>query len=245
VSIPSSAFGNESRIDRINLLEFMDSRRPPIKVLYSFIIQDAVCNYLYAFLGKNGTNTEEFFSAWQYFFNVSSTNKNSWDHNRRIKLIYTHNNQKVIKNHYLTDSECELMCFDKHYEFSGLSEHMHIDKFRAGLKTKRRQILTDNWTQVTCYITKLYQKELSEIADYQQIPLQIWNEDLMTVLIDPPSPIHLANLLLVPSKLKRPKRSKVRKDSVSPNIRIVESITNPGMLEPNWGPLSELGVKNG
>ncbi len=200
----ANPFGGEDRIDRINLLEFLEPNCPPDKVLFSCIIQDAASNYLYAFLGKNGTSAEEFFSAWQYFFKVESTNRESWDHNRTVKISYSHRGQKIVENRYLTDNELQLMCFDKHYDMSGLSTYMHIEKFRKGLKDKRRRILSDNWEQVQAYVSSLYQHELSQIADGQQVPLQIWSaENLLSILIDPPTPQHLANAIYVPNRLKR------------------------------------------
>jgi hypothetical protein len=240
-------FGHETRIDRINLLEFLEPNKSAHKVLYSCIIQDAVSNYLYAFLGKNGTSTEEFFAAWQYFFKIISTDKAGWDHNRIIKQRYTNRGQKITNTHYLTDNELKLMCFDKHYEYSGLSNHMNINRFRAGLKTKRRKILTENWEQVTTYINQLYQYELNQIADKQQIPLQVWNDELLTVLIDPPSPLHLANVIYVQSKLKRTKKPHtVKTPSVGVYHLLVDKIINNKLspLGDNWGPLAELGIEN-
>jgi hypothetical protein len=237
---------NDVRLDRINLLEFLSPRYPAVKVMYASIIQDAAANYLYAFLSKNSTSSEEFFSAWQYFFKITSTDNKSWNHHRTIKQSYLHNGERTYKNHYLNDNELRLMCFDKHYEFSGLSELMHIDKFRAGLKTKRRQILMDNWEQVKKHIDYLYAKEVDQIANKQPVPLQVWSEDLMTVLIDPPTPLHLANILYVPTKWKKQKRAKSK---INPGVgkyqqlvKVIESnVSNP--LESNWGPLAELGVK--
>jgi len=201
----ANPFGGEDRIDRVNLLEYLTSNAPAEKVLYSRIIQDAASNYLYAFLGKNGTSTEEFFAAWMYFFKVMSTDRVTWDHHRTIRHSYTSRGHKIHEARHLTDGELQKMCFDKHYEMSGLSNHMHIEKFREGLKKKRREILTANWEQVKAYVDSLYQSELAQIADGQQVPLQIWGPPnwLMEILIDPPSPCHLAGVLYVPAKLKK------------------------------------------
>lgn len=240
----SNPFGGEDRIDRINLLEFLQPNTPPEKVLFSCVIQDAASNYLYAFLGKNGTSVEEFFSAWQYFFKVTSANKVSWDHNRTIKLSYNRRGQRVVESRYLTDSELQLMCFDQHYEMSGLSDHMHIDKFRAKLKEKRHKILSNNWEQVQAYVNSLYQHELSQIADRQQVPLQIWSsEDLLSILIDPPTPLHLANTIYVSNKLKRPRRSRANRQlSAGIYAKLVERLEGSTLqdLDPNWGPLAAL-----
>jgi hypothetical protein len=234
-------FGGESRVDRINLMEFMQPNAPPEKVLYLRIIQDAVSNYLYAFLGKNGTSAEEFFAAWQYFFKVKSTNRTSWDHNRTIKKLYTNLGQHIIESHYLTDSELQMMCFDKHYDFSGLAELMFIDNFRARLKEKRQRILNDNWMQVIGYVNTLYQNELSQIANGQQIPLQVWDEDLLTILTDPKNPLHLASTIYVPNKLKRirkPRNRKIVSIGIYHNLAEKLITNNFPPLEEDWGPLS-------
>jgi hypothetical protein len=209
----ANPFGGEERLDRLNLMEYLGSGAPAEKVLYARIIQDAASNYLYAFLGKNGTSAEEFFSAWLYFFKVSSVDRVSWDHHRTIKHSYSLRGQKVRESRYLIDSELQSMCFDKHFEMSGLSTYMHIDKFKSGLKAKRRKILTDNWEQVQNYVSALYQHELNQIAEGQQVPLQVWGNELLEVLVDPPSPVHLAGVLYVPSKLKKFRPSKNRNTS--------------------------------
>lgn len=232
----SNPFGGADRIDRINLLDFLEPNCSADKVLYSCIIQDAVSNYLYAFLGKNGTSAEEFFAAWQYFFKVESTNRVSWDHHRTIKQSYIHRGDKITRDRYLTDSELQMMCFDKHYDLSGLSEHMHIDRFRSKLKEKRYKVLSDNLQQVQSYIHSLYQHELSQIADGQQVPLQVWNEDLLKVLVDPPTPMHLASIIYVPNKLKRARRKRTNKQ-LSRKIKAAAIIP---ALGNNWGPLAVL-----
>lgn len=238
----SNPFGGEDRIDRINLQEFLEPNAPAEKVLYASIIQDAVSNYLYAFLGKNGTSAEEFFAAWRYFFKVSSGDKLSWGKNRIIKQSYSVRGEKVTKDRYLIDDEMELMCFDKHFEMSGLESHMHIDRFRAKLKAKRRKILTENWTQVETYIKALYARELSMIAEGQQVPFQVWDGDLLEILVDPPSPLHLANVIYVSNKLKRPRRAKLQKQLKSGQFhKLAEKLsTTIPSAKGDWGPLSSL-----
>lgn len=237
----SNPFGGEDRIDRVNLLDFLESNVPSHKVLYARIIQDAASNYLYAFLGKNGTSIEEFFAAWQYFFKVVSTNKKTWDHHRTVKLSYTKKGVKVNENRYLSDNELILMCFDKHYEFSGLEEYMNIDKFREGLKVKRTKILKDNWAQVSAYVDTLYQNELNQVADGRQVPLKVWDENLLSTLVDPITPIRLASLIYIPTKLKRPIRLRTKKIvTKGMYARLVEKIENNSFqsIGKDWGPLS-------
>lgn len=237
----SNPFGGESRIDRINLLDFLEPNSSAEKVLYSCVIQDASSNYLYAFLGRNGTSAEEFFSSWQYFFKITSTDKASWDHHRTIKISYTKKGQKIVDNHYLTDNELQLMCFDKHYELSGLSKYMHIDRFRSELRNKREKILINNINQVQEYINSIYNKELGQIANGQQVPLRIWGENLIQILVDPPSPVHLASILYVSSKIKRLRRVGNKKPTQSKYAILANEISKQ-TTEPigDWGPLSQI-----
>lgn len=244
----SNPFGGESRIDRLNLLEFLESNSPSEKVLYTYIIQDAASNYLYAMLGKNGTSVEEFFSAHQYFFKVESTRSATWDHHRQIKYSYTCKGQKVKVDHYLTDSELKLMCFDKHYELSGLINHMDIDRFRSKLKQKRARIIHNNLEQVKSYINSLYQKELDQIVDGNQVPLQIWTGDFVSILVDPPTPFHLANLLYVPSRLKKARKKRARKTNKGTYYELAKVLKSKELqtINDDWGPLAELheGINN-
>lgn len=237
----ANPFGGEDRIDRINLLDFLEPNAAPSKVLFLNVIQDAASNYLYAFLGKNGTSAEEFFYAHQYFFKVESKDRTSWDHHRDVNIIYTYQGKKIIESRFLTDSELQFMCFDWHFVLSGLENYMDINKFREGLKTKRRKILTENWPQVQTYVESLYQHEVSLITDGNQVPLRVWDENLLETLIDPPTPLHLANAIFVPLKLKRPRRaSRPKEPSVSKNAALVERIVRNDLpsLGSNWGPLT-------
>lgn len=233
----------EARIDKVNLLDYIESNCQTDKILYLRIIQDATASYLYAFLGKNSTDPEEFFSAWKYFFKTESTNKKSWDHNRTIRLSYTSKGNKIVRKHYLTDDELRLMCFDKHYEFSGLAEYMHIDKFRNGLKAKRTKILNNNWEKIKTYINALYQNELDQIEIGRQVPLQVWDDNLISILTDPPSPSHLASIIYVSNKLKKPIKPKSREQTnvgmYITNVQRIKS-SNPQSLDINWGPLATL-----
>lgn len=216
----------ENRLDRINLLEFGSAANSGGKILYSCIIQDAIYNYLYAFVEKNGISIDEFFSAWQYLFKITSGNKENWNNSRVIKQSYLVEGKKVTSKHTLTDEDLKLMCFDSHYDCSGMSKHIHIDKFRSKLKEKRKTILTNSWNKVQSYVSSTYQTELNKIAYGQALPLQIWNEDLLTVLIDPPTPLHLANTFYIPKKLKatfKPKQ-KVSRPKVQKSENIQEDL---------------------
>lgn len=235
-------FGGENRLDHINLMEYLEANAPADKVLFLRIIQDAASNYLYALLGKNGTSVEEFFYTHQYFFKVNSTDRKSWARYRTIKHVSVENGSKLYQKRVLEDNELRLMCFDKQFEMSGLSDYMHIDRFRASLKNKRKKILTNNWEQVISYISTLYQRELNQIAEGQQVPLQVWKEDLLTILVDPPTPKHLASLIYISNKLKKHTKSKQSKLNEGQYSKLAAKLESQIKfhLDPNWGPLSTL-----
>ena len=56
----------------VNLMDSLEPNAPAEKLIYCAIIQDAVHHYLNAFTQKNVSNIEEFFSAHQYLFKVTS-----------------------------------------------------------------------------------------------------------------------------------------------------------------------------
>jgi len=230
----------EERLDKINLLEYLESHIPTDKVLYSRIIQDAVASYLNAFVTKSYISVDEFFSSWKYLFKIVSTDKKTWDFNRTIRSSHISNGLKVIERRYLEDEELKLMCFDKHYEFSGLAKYMYIDKFRSSLKDKRTKLLNDNWNQVEKYINGLYQKELNQVADNRQLPLQLWNNNLLSTLVDPPSPIHLASVVYIPKKLKKEVKARTNKQTSSKHSKLIERIKSNDFqpISNNWGPLA-------
>lgn len=230
----------ETRIDKINLLEFLEPGQPAAKVLYANIIQDAVYQYLYAFVDKNNISPDQFYCAWRYLFYVTSEAPNTWSSRRNIKQSYTKKNQHLTKIHHLTDDEFINMCFDRHYDYSSLSNHMHIEKFRAGLKLKRLQILKDNWTSVTSNIDGIYNQELKDIKHGRQVPFRLWTNNVQSILVDPPTPYQLAGLLYVPKKIKKKHKFKVRKEQVSNNVGYEQAIANIQSV-PDWGPLSTFG----
>lgn len=217
----------DERIDKINLLELRRADQPPEGVLYLCIIQDAVTKYLYSFISRNGSNPDEFYSAWRYFFEVVSTNPATWNANRAIRNSSANRGEETT-THHLLNSELELMCFDRHYDMSGLSEYMHISKFREKLKAKRRKIVVESWDKIETLINNMYQNESNQIASGQQVPFRVWSDSVQELLVDPIDPRCLANTLYVASKLKRIKKHRIKKtrNTIKP---IVLRETLPGI----------------
>lgn len=241
----ANPFGGEERIDKIPFEAYLRPGSPPETLVFIKVIADAASNYLYFGLGKNGTTIEEFFYSHSYFFKVSSTNKETYELARNIRNVYTRRGEHVIDKRELSDNELQLMCFDKHFDMSGLDKAMNIETFRKNLLKKRAQILTNNWQQVKGYITQLYQRELERILPGKQVPLPVWSDNMLEILTNPSSPAILAQLFYVPAKLKKSHKRSNRKNTKKSSSDLVNNIRInkiPALIE-DWGPIA--GIVNG
>jgi hypothetical protein len=187
-----NAFGNRNRLDKINFMEDLSASVSSEKILFLQTITDAIHNYLFAFLGRNGTSAEEFAFAHEYLFRVRSYDPATWaDRGSR------------------TEAQMKDMCFDVHYEMSGLSYWMDIDKFLRDLRNYRREIVEDNRDQVLEYLGILYSKACLEAHPGHQLPLPLG--DRLDALSSPNSPADIARLLFLPKRyLSEPIRQKDR-----------------------------------
>jgi hypothetical protein len=201
----SNPFGGHSRLDRLDLMQYLESNASPEKVLYLATIQDAVHNYLFFALGRNGTTAEEFVSSAKYFFQVRATDQQTWSTSRFLRSTYIGGNGKrqttTIK---LTDSQLKSMCFDTHYDYSGLAELMPMDRFLTWLKRRRGEILQENWNQVTSYLDSVREKDARRVLEGSQAPLpRIWSETDRLTLVEPAGPKEVAELLYIPRSFKQ------------------------------------------
>ncbi len=188
-----NAFGGRLRLDNLNLMEALDTNAPQEKVLFLQTITDAVHNYLFFGLGKNGTSAQEFAHACEYLFNVRSFDASTW---------HTESLRRTRSKVDLTDNEYRSMCFDIHYEYSGLSTYMTIDRFLSWLKKERKRLLEDNSNQVFGYMLELYKKACEEASDGHQLPLPLF--DYIDILVCPKTPKDVAKLVFLPIKYHNP-----------------------------------------
>jgi hypothetical protein len=187
-------FGGRPRLDRLEFMDCLEQNAPVEKVIFLQTITDAVHNYLFSFLGRNGTSPEEFAYACQYLFQVRASDPNTWDN---------------LAGKDLSPAQIRDMCFDTHYEFSGLSMKMSMDRFLKNLKSTRREILEENKEQILDYLSILYSRACMEACSGHQLPLLLC--DLLEVLVQPQDMREAASLLYLPSKyLQEPNQQKVK-----------------------------------
>src|SRR4051812_9353692 len=97
-------------------------------------------------------------------------------------------------------------------------------------------------------MNSLYQKELDQIVHGNQGPLQIWTGDFVSILVYPRSPFHLANLLYVPSRLKRTRKKRATKTIRGASFELAKVLKSKELqtINDDWGPLAELheGINN-
>jgi hypothetical protein len=80
-------FGGRPRLDRLEFMDCLEQNAPVEKVIFLQTITDAVHNYLFSFLGRNGTSPEEFAYACQYLFQVRASDPSTWDNLSRKRSI--------------------------------------------------------------------------------------------------------------------------------------------------------------
>jgi hypothetical protein len=211
-----NAFGGKLRLDRLDLMESLSTNLSGVSVLYLSTIKDAVHNYLFFALGRNGTSADEFSAACLYFFRIRSFLPDTWEGSKMRRITEVDSEGKrVSKQVEFTDEQLKLMCFDVHYDYSGLGSAMAIDRFLKLLKEERKEILQQNEEQVRAYVEEIRAKELDQIGTGQQVPLRIGFKDDIEILTEPSEPVELARMLYYPSKLKRDKHLRIKKIQVT------------------------------
>ena len=170
-------FGGFDRLDRIDLFAFASGTDSPFKLLYLKVIQQALAEYLYFGLGRNGTTPAEFYFASRYFFAVRSRDPETWGHSRVINEIVADEvtgkrNRRII---HLSHEEFKLGCFDTHYALAELDKVMPFDKFVRYLEDQRLEVLAQNWNQVCSYLNIAdadEHKTLRELVRPSTIPVR-------------------------------------------------------------------------
>jgi hypothetical protein len=156
-----NAFGGYARLDKLEVSKLADGRGSGEELLYRAVILEAVNCYLFFGLGRNGFVAEEFCWAADYFFTATSDKPDTWNSERRVQVsdvAYGCGHGKNRKFVDLTDDEMEAMCFDQHYEMSGLCRSMTIRRFRKLLREKRRTIVEGNLHQISEYLRSIRDK---------------------------------------------------------------------------------------
>jgi hypothetical protein len=197
-------FGGRTRLDRLDFASMVGSQDEPEKAVFLQTICDAIHNYLFFGLGRNGTTIEEFAYAYEYLFVIQSTDSDTWKTKRtaRVETVDERTGKKRYVKVQLGDEEIMGMCFDKHYEYAQLGMHMPIDTFRSWLKRERDRVLKENQDQVWIYLDHLRARELQKLKRGQQLPLLL--VDRMLVLKEPSSMKAVAELVYIPTQYTQP-----------------------------------------
>jgi hypothetical protein len=195
-------FGGRTRLDRLNLMELLETNAPQEKILFLQTITDAIHNYLFFGLGRNGTTAQEFAYACEYLFRVRACAPETWN-----MEVQAGKKRRTSSKQNLSDSQYRSMCFDIHYEYSGLSTYMPLDRFVSWLKQERRHLLDENAPQVAGYMLELYFKACEQASLGHQLPLPIF--DYVDTLVCPKTPTDVARLVFLPKKYLNPPTGEV------------------------------------
>jgi hypothetical protein len=188
-------------LDRLDFVGMMNAADQPEKMLYLQSITDSIHNYLFFGLGRNGTTAEEFAYAVEYLFQIRANDPKTWE--KRRVMVTTAEDEDTGKRSMvkldLTDEDMIGMCFDTHYEYSGLSLHMPMDRFLTWMVRERRKIVEENMGQILAYLDSLYyEKACSRAKGGHQLPLPL--NDRLHSLVQPDNLGEIARLVYLPSK---------------------------------------------
>jgi hypothetical protein len=162
----ANAFGGHTRLDKCNLQgssEFGDvvydvvSNTPGERTLWVYLIKDAVKDYLFFGLSRNGPNRDEFWSACEFLFNIRASKRETWQDAKIMRddpYFDEELGKCVTRELELSDEELKAMCLDSIWDH--LSFGMPLDVFIDDLKAVRKSVLQENWRQVAARL-KLHQ----------------------------------------------------------------------------------------
>jgi hypothetical protein len=202
----ANPFGGRVRLDLIDLVEFRVPNQPAEMVLFLECIKDSVFNYLFFALGRNGTSLDEFWWAMEYLFRVRSFDPTTWQgaKSARVTTVDKRSGKRSVRFECLNDETVRMMCFDIHYELSGLARLMSMDRFLAGLKFTRRQIVRENRSQIDKYIDEFRERQLENIARGWRIPITFADAKREELMVQAEDGAELADLFFYESRLSIP-----------------------------------------
>lgn len=176
-------FANQCRLDRLDFSG--ENTLVPEKSLYLQTITDAIHNYKFFGLGRNGTTAEEFAYSCEYLFRIRSWDVTTWPVESKID-----------------PEDTRMSCFDVHYELAGLADYMTMDRFLKDLVKNRTRIVDENQGQILAYLNSIYFQECSSAFPGHQLPLPL--HDRRKSLISPSSPLDVCLMIYLPPKYTQP-----------------------------------------
>jgi len=183
----ANPFGGHLRLDKLDLIALADGKSEPLEMVLRQTILDAVSCYLFFGLGRNGYVAQEFIWAHDYFFEVKSTNSETWNPERHIrvsdiKIGHGHGKNQDKRFHDMTDADIKVLCFDEQWILSGLDRAMGIGQFRRLLRQKRRNIVEANFDQVRDYLRSIRNQAASR---GEHLRPGTYQGDLLETLVSP------------------------------------------------------------
>jgi len=154
---PWGVSGVSARLDKVELTgpsmidgEVVDveSSTPGHVVLLLESLRDAVFNYLYWGLGRNGTSAPEFWHATEFLFHVRASRPETWQGARVFReLVEDGHRVRRQRVFTLTDDELKAGCLDTWWDL--FRKMPTLTNFTRRLLEKRQGIVRQNWLQIT------------------------------------------------------------------------------------------------
>lgn len=156
-----NAFGGHRRLDKCDLqgpsllddiLVDVTSDTEPERTLWTSVIADAVNQFIFWGLGRNGTSAQEFWHSVEYLFRVRSDRPETWSAARvvREEVFDDATGQRVNRVVRLDDDVLKFMCLDVLWGM--LRFPIDLETFLRHLKAERRVLLQRNWSQIRAYL---------------------------------------------------------------------------------------------
>ena len=156
-----NSFGGHTRLDKCNLQrssKFGDvdydvvSDMPGVRTLWVGVIKDAVQQYLFFGLGRNGPTREEFWSACEFLFNIRASKPETWQEAKVMREVYYDEDLGRRASHVqmLSDDVLRAGCLDSIW--ANVYFPMTLETFVGRLKAERRNLLQRNWEQVVTFL---------------------------------------------------------------------------------------------
>lgn len=198
-------FGGYGRLDKVEVTRLAGGSCEPMALVMRATILEAVGQYLFFGLGRNGTTPDEFVWAHEYLFAIRADQPETWRPAREMKLAYLGpETGRVRRTLQLNDDELRSMTLCRQYELAGLDRAMDIGRFRRLLSERRRDIVTANRSQINRYLGALRESARSRSEFATTAP-----GDLVETLVSPSDLGALAGLLY-------PQRPQARPEHRSP-----------------------------
>ncbi len=156
----ANAFGGHERLDKCNLqapsllgdvLYDVVSGVPGERTLWGRVLADAINNYLFFGLGRNGTTPREFWYSCEFLFVCRSSVPETWLDGKHVREVYE-DADGIRRTHRQTidDAVLQTMCIDAIWSLGEWP--MPLDVFTDQLKAERGALLRRNWPQVRKFL---------------------------------------------------------------------------------------------